>query len=210
LIGLIGIGLFWGARLLIRKRPVPLSAATLPSGYVVEMSALRTEYSHYYGKPIEESALERRFRQAAELIAKRDYPGAASTLETLSRGAALPVVFSNLGVVYSALGDYARSADAFREVLARDADYAPARQFLKHDKSIPPNSADPYTREVEPNNEARTANLIGLGVPVSGEVTGNTDDVDYFRIITPAAPRDLLSVELANHFYRFRAAPAHL
>jgi hypothetical protein len=202
-VGLVGIGLFWGARLLIRKRPVSPSAASLPAGYVVEMSALRMEYSHYYGKPIEESSIERRFRQAAELIAKRDYPGAASTLETLSRKAALPVVFSNLGIVYSALGDYARSGDSFREVLARDADYAPARQFLKNTRSIPPNSADPYTREVEPNNEARTANLIGLGVPVSGEVTGNTDDVDYFRVITPAAPRDLLSVELAIHSIGF-------
>jgi hypothetical protein len=137
------------------------------------------------------------------LIGDRNYPGAASLLETLSRKAALPVVFSNLGIVYSALGDWARSADAFREVLARDADYAPTRQFLRSSKSIPPNSADPYTREVEPNNDSRTATLISLGVPASGEVTANTDDVDYFRVVTPAAPRDLISVELVNHSIDF-------
>jgi hypothetical protein len=203
LVGLFGIGIVWGVRFLIRKRPVPPSAESLPAGYVLDTSALRTEYSHYYGKQIEESVLESRYRQAAELIAKRNYPGAVATLETLSKKAALPVVFSNLGIVYSALGDYARSADAFREVLARDSDYAPTRQFLRTARSIPPNSADPYTREVEPNNEARTANLISLGVPVSGEVTANTEGMDYFRVITPAAPRDLISVELANHSIDF-------
>jgi hypothetical protein len=203
LVALLGIGMFWGVRVLLRRRPIPISAASLPAGYVTEVSALRTEYSRYYGKPIEESILEGRFRQAGELISNRNYPGASAVLETLSRKAALPVVFSNLGVVYSALGDYARSADAFRETLARDSDYAPARQFLRATKSIPPNSADPYTREVEPNNEARTATLISLGVTASGEVTANTDDVDYFRVVTPAAPRDLVSVELTNHSIDF-------
>jgi hypothetical protein len=167
------------------------------------MSALRTEYSHYYGKPIEESVIEGRFRQASDLMGARNYPGASAVLETLSRKAALPVVFSNLGVVYSAMADYARSAEAFREALARDSDYAPSRQFLRNSKSIPFNSADPYTREAEPNNEARTANLISLGVSASGEVTSSNDDVDYFRVVTPAAPRDLLSVELANHSIEF-------
>lgn len=169
----------------------------------MEVPALRTEYSHYYGRPIEESVVESRFRQAAELVGNRNYPGAASVLESLSRTAAVPVVFSNLGVVYSVLGDYARSADSFREALARDSEYAPARQFLRTSKSIAPNTADPYTREFEPNNEARTATLIALGVPVSGEVTASTDDVDYFRIVTPAAPRDLLTIELANHSIEF-------
>jgi hypothetical protein len=201
-VGLLGIGILWGARVLIRRRPVRTSAS-LPAGYVMEMSALRAEYSRYYGKPIEESIVEGRFRQASDLMGNRNYPGASAVLETLSRKAALPVVFSNLGVVYSALGDYARSADAFREALARDSDYSPARQFLRNAKSIPPNSADPYTREVEPNNEARTSTLISLGVPVSGEITASTDDVDYFRVISPAAPRDLLSVELANHSIDF-------
>jgi hypothetical protein len=203
LVGLLGIGIFWGARLLMRRRPEPISAASPPAGYIVEVSALRVEYSHYYGKPIEESIIEGRFRQAADLMGARNYPGASAVLETLSRKAALPVVFSNLGIVYSALGDWTRSADAFRDALARDSEYAPARQFLRNAKSIAPNSADPYTREVEPNNEPRTATLIGLGVPASGEVTASTNDVDYFRVVTPAPPRDLLSVELANHSIEF-------
>ena len=203
MLGLVGVGIFWGARFLLHRGPFSRSAPGIPANYVVEMSTLRAEYSHYYGKPVEESILESRFQQAAELMGKRNYPEAASLLENISKKAAVPVVFSNLGIVYSSLGDYARSADAFRETLARDSEYAPARQFLRNAKSIPPNSADPYTREMEPNNEAHTATLISLNVPVSGEVTTSREDVDYFRVVTPAAPRDLLSVELTNHSIDF-------
>lgn len=199
---LLGVGLVLGVRWLARIRPVT-ATADLPAAYVADISALRSEYAHYYGKAIEESAIEGRFRQATDLMSNRNYPGAVSVLETLSRKAALPVVFSDMGVVYSALGDYGRCADAFREALARDGEYAPSRQFLRTTKSIPPNSADPYTREVEPNNEARTATLIGIGVAASGEVTASTDDQDYFRVITPAAPRDLITIELANHSIEF-------
>jgi hypothetical protein len=197
------VGLLLSMRWLLAHRRPGIRAGQAPPGYVVELSALRTEYSHYYGKPIDEAVIERRFRQAAELASNRNLPGASSVLEGLARRAPVPVVFSDLAVIYSALGDYARSADTFREALARDGDYAPARQFLRNSRTIPPNGADPYTREVEPNNEARTATLIALGVPVGGEVTTNTDDIDYFRIVTPAAPRDLISVDLANHSIDF-------
>jgi len=202
LLACLGIGMLWGARWILRHRPT-VTTANLPAGYVTEVSALRSEYSHYYGKPIEESVIESRFQQSTQLMGQRNYPGASSVLETLSRKAAVPVVFSNLGVVYSQLGDWARSADSFREALARDPDYAPARLFLRGSKAIPPNSADPYTREVEPNNEARQATLIALGVAAGGEVTVSTDDTDYFRVVTPAAPRDLLSIDLANHSIGF-------
>jgi hypothetical protein len=202
LVALLVLGVLWGMRWVSRNRPVA-SSVTMPGGYLSDISALRTEYSRYYGKPIEESALENRFRQATDFMGKSNLPGASSSLELLSRKAALPVVYNNLGVVYYSLGDYARAADAFREVLARDADYASTRQFLRGAKSIPFNSADPYTREVEPNNEPRTATLIALGVPVGGEVSASTNDVDVFRAITPPAPRDRLTITLANHSIDF-------
>jgi hypothetical protein len=91
----------------------------------------------------------------------------------------------------------------FREALVRDSDYAPARRFLRTMVAIPPNTAEPFNREVEGNNEARTANLIALKVPVSGEVGAVNDSVDYFRIITPPAPRDLITIELDNHSINF-------
>ena len=202
LLGLAGLALIWGVRWVASRRPAA-SPTNVPAEYVTEIAALRSEYSHYYGRPIDESVIEGRFRQASELMGNRNYPGASAVLETLSKKAALPVVFSNLGVVYSLLGDYARSADTFREALARDGEYASARQFLRNSKSIPPNTADPYTREVEPNNDPRTATLMSLGVATGGEVTVSTNDVDYFRVISPAAPRDLLLIELANHSIEF-------
>ena len=72
-----------------------------------------TEYAHYYGKPIEAARIENQFQQAADLTCGRDYPGAASMLEILSRDAPLPVVFTDLGVIYSTLGDAARRPTPF-------------------------------------------------------------------------------------------------
>jgi hypothetical protein len=105
--------------------------------------------------------------------------------------------------MYSSLGDYPRAAEMFREVLARDFAYAPARRFLRTMAAIPPNTAEPFNRESEVNNEARTANLIALSTAVSGEVGAVNDSIDYFRIVTPAAPRDLLTIELENHSINF-------
>ncbi len=126
-------------------------------------------------------------------------------LEMVSHGAALPVVYSDLGVVYSVLGDttHVDAVDAFREALARDLNYAPARQFLHTTRTITPSAADPYLRELEPNNEASTANVMALGTAVSAEVQGGGGDIDYFRVIAPAAPRDLIAVEVANHSIQF-------
>ena len=195
-------GIFMAVRFVARLHP-RVNRVSMVSGYVSDPAALRSEYSHYYGKAIEESRIENQFRQAAGLAANRNNPGAAAVLETLSRTAAVPVVFHDLGVLYASLGDNARAADAFREVLARDQNYAPARQFLHDSTAIPQNAAEPYNRESEPNNQASTANLIALGIPVSGEVLAARSDIDYFRLIAPAAPRDLITIELANYSIGF-------
>src|ERR1051326_3667436 len=122
LLGLLILGALWGMRWLTNRRPI-LSTAALPPNYVSDNSALETEYAHYYGKAIAEPKIASRFRQAADLAAKRNYPGASTMLESLTRDAALPVVYSNLGIIYTSLGDYARATDTFREVLARDSGY---------------------------------------------------------------------------------------
>lgn len=204
-LGALALGaVLWVGSLVVHRLPVMHgSTANLPAGFVTEIPALRSEYTHFYGRAIDESSIETRFRAATELMGKRNYPGASNELETLSRKAAVPAVFSDLGMAYAALGDYPRSAEAFREALARDADYAPARQFLRSSKAIAANSADPYTREVEPNNEPRTSNLIAMGAPVSAEITTTGDDVDCYRVVAPPSPRDLLSVDLANHSLEF-------
>jgi hypothetical protein len=201
---LLVAGVFFTVRWAVGLHVRPSSdQGQIASGYVSDISVLRSEYTHYYGKAIEEARIENQFRSAASLTSGRNYPGAASMLEMVSNGAAVPVVYSDLGVIYSMMGDSGRAADAFREALARELNYAPARQFLHTNRMIPPSAADPYVRELEPNNEASTANLIALGAAVSGEIQGGGGDIDYFRVITPPAPRDLIAVELANHSIRF-------
>jgi hypothetical protein len=202
LIAIVVVGMLSGGLWVTRRHPM-LATSRLPASYVSDTSALETEYAHFYGKPIAESVIRSRFRQAAELASQHNYPGASTVLETLSKDAAVPSVFSDLGILYSSLGDYPRAVDMFREALARDSEYAPARRFLQKTTAIPPHAAEPLNREAEGNNDAHTANLISLAAPVSGEVGAAHDPVDYFRIITPPAPRDLLTIEVENHSIKF-------
>jgi hypothetical protein len=196
-------------------------AADLPLDFVSKTEVLDQEYLKYFGMPVPDSQpavvlgqrkqgervggdrIHGAFRQAGALAGRHNYPGAAVILETLTRDAPLPVVFSDLGILYSILGDSARSAEMFREVLVRDNGYAPAREFLRNAGNIPVNGAEPHSREAEPNNEYRTANLIAMQAPVAGEVVASADDIDFFRIVAPPAPRDLLAIELTNHTSTF-------
>jgi hypothetical protein len=202
LIAFAGLGVFWGSRWVMHRRPI-LDTGNLPASYVGDNAALEQEYAHYYGRTMADGSIRTGFRQAADLAARHNYAGASTVLETLTRDAAVPVVYSDLGVVYSSLGDYARAADMFREALARDFDYAPVRRFLNSTRSFPPKTAEPWNRESEGNNDARTANLIALRTSVGGEVGGVNDAADYFRVITPPAPRDLITITLDNHSIKF-------
>lgn len=199
----------WGIRWLIHRRPI-LSKAMLPPGYVADIDALKQEYARYFGFGLEDEWVSGGFRQATEAAGKGSPAGAASMLETLVHNSgseglngAVPVVFHDLGVSYTALGDYRRAADAFREALARDPEYAPTRKFLHDAKGIGPGAAEPLTHEVEPNNEPATANLIAIKAPVGGELAGSNDPGDYFKVIAPASPRDLITISLENHSIDF-------
>jgi hypothetical protein len=202
LLAIAALGVLWGGVWVMRRRPM-LDTANLPASYVGDYAALEQEFARYYGKALEDNAIRARFREAADLASKHNYPGASTVLETLSRDAAVPVVYSNLGITYSLLGDNARAVDMFREALVRDSDYAPVRRFLRTSPAIPLNTAEPLNREAENNNDARTANLIALRAPVSAEIGAANDTADYFRIITPPAPRDLITIELENHSINF-------
>ena len=116
----------------------------------------------------------------------------------MSKVAAVPVVFNNLGVLYAELNDKSRAINAFREALARDLDYRPVRSNLDRMKDVMALGADPVSREVEPNNNMTVANIIAPGKPVEGEIEAAVNDVDFFRVTTPPAPRDLISIEITN------------
>jgi hypothetical protein len=167
-------------------------------GYITSTEVFEQENARFYGKLSKNSEAEEKFQLAIDAVAKHDFGGAAALLEEASKTAALPVVFNNLGVLYAHADDPARTVNAFREALARDEGYDPARKNLEHLKGLNfLNRAYPVTREIEPNDSLANANLISLGKAVEGEI-GSAVDVDWYRVSSPAPPRDLISIKIAN------------
>lgn len=200
MLGVAAIAIFAGASWFSKRRPAVVDSAKLPDGYISASGVFKQEYDHYYGPDEEfEKQVGGRFKSASDLAAKKNLPAVASVLESVSKNGAVPVVFHNLGIAYAGLSDWARAADAFREALARDQEYAPTRKFLRDTRGIPAGVAEPYTREHEPNDSNLAANVIALRAPVGGEISGANDSSDYYRVAAPAAPRDLVAIDLANH-----------
>ncbi len=168
-------------------------------GYVIDPSALDEQYSRQMGKPLTLAEPRRDFDQATVRMLHRDYATAAALLEQAAKAAPVPVVFNNLGVIYAELNDRARAVNAFRQALARDVSYAPVRANLQRLRNFTSDAELPVTREIEPNNSPRMANLIALDSPVDGEIAAGTADSDTFRVDAPPVPRDILSVEITNH-----------
>src|SRR5204863_6216260 len=93
------------------------------STYQRDVSLLEKEYGVFYGRLLREPELESQFHAANELVRQGNYTAAIEVLERIAKVAAVPVIFQNLGSLYAAQGDRARSMLAFREALARDAEY---------------------------------------------------------------------------------------
>ena len=192
MIGWIATGPKWSrARI---KRPGGKTIA----GYVADTQKMTQEYVHYYGKPLNNSEIERGFDQANERLSDGDFSNAVGLLEQVSKVASVPVVFNNLGVLYVELNDKARAINAFREALARDIDYRAVRLNLERMKDVMALGVDPVTHEVESNNSATLGNIIMPGKTVEAEIEAGVGDVDYFRVTTPPAPRDRISIEVTN------------
>jgi hypothetical protein len=170
----------------------------LIEGYVYETTQFNDEYLRFYGKPLNNQDVEHNFELAAKKVRARDFENAVGFLEQVSKTAAIPVVFNDLGVLYSELKDKSRAVNAFREALARDVDYRPTRLNLDRMRDAIALSAEPVSREVEPNNTMLSANVIAIDKPVEGAIDAAVNDVDFYRISTPAAPRDLIAVEITN------------
>ena len=179
---------------------VNLRMANRPvSGYTSSTATVLQEYLRFYGKPLANPEIEQLCNQANERVAAKDYSNAIGVLEQVAKVAAVPVVYNNLGVLYAEVNDRSRSVNAFREALARDVDYQPVRLNLDRLKDIMALGAEPVSREVESNNNPALANIIALGKPVEGAIAASMDDVDFFRVTTPPAPRDLIVIEVENH-----------
>jgi len=181
-----------GVRYLSHLKPMGQVA-----GYISNSEILTQEYLQYEGKPLPSLAAEQQFQEASVLAGKGDYRGAVQMLESLARHYAVPVIFHDLGVLYAQVDDRDRALQAFREVLARDANYAPTQLSLNSLRGFGPHAADPPIAESEPNSTYLTANLISLGATVVGEIS-TPDDVDCFRFIAPQSPRDVLQIEIKS------------
>jgi hypothetical protein len=177
-----------------RGRPKPL-AGPLDS-YERDVAVVQAEYRKFHGKLLRDPQIEHEFITAAQLVDNKDYTGAIDVLEGVARQAGVPVIFHNLGSLYSAVGDRARAILSFREALIRDPEYRPVRLSIEHLKWLGANEADPLKREIEPNNSTIVANLIGVGFPVEAEITPG--DNDTFKFVTPPAPRDIVEMIVTN------------
>jgi tetratricopeptide (TPR) repeat protein len=170
--------------------------ATPLSAYQRDVSLLEKEYGVFYGRLLREPELEQQFHAANDFVRQQNYMAAIEVLERVAKVAAVPVIFQNLGSLYAAVGDRARSMGAFREALARDAEYRPVRDAMDGLRLFAADEALPVRQEIEPNNSEISANLIGLDRQVDGEIVAG--DTDSFRFVTPPAPRDILQVDVEN------------
>jgi tetratricopeptide (TPR) repeat protein len=111
-----------------RHRP---AAAPSPVAYMQDVSIFEKEYGAFHGKLLRDPELEREFQVANQFVQQENYTAAVEILEKASKNAGVPVIFHNLGSLYAAIGDRARSIGAFREALARDAEYWPVRDAIE-------------------------------------------------------------------------------
>jgi hypothetical protein len=106
------------------------------------------------------------------------------------------VVFNNLGVLYAEMADRPRALATFREALTRDFSYRLTHDNIERLGGFMVTAAEPLTREVEPNNSNVNANLISLGTPVEAAIAAGAGDIDSFRFVSPAVPRDVVLIEI--------------
>jgi hypothetical protein len=192
-LGYLATGPRWFGPRVLSRTGAPIK------GYISDIAMLRQEYVQYHGKQLHSPQVEQRFEMVNERIRQQDYESAALLLENITQDAALPVVFNNLGVVYAQLNDRSRAIGAFREALARDIDYKPVRLNLDRLRTMTGNDADPVTREIEDNSSPALANIISLNKPVEANIAPQVNDLDYFRVTTPPAPRDRIRIIVEPH-----------
>ncbi|HLK64793.1 MAG TPA: hypothetical protein VKU19_15215 [Bryobacteraceae bacterium] len=192
-IPLLSVSVFvWGWR-----RFAPFDTSSGLPGYITSLETFSEENTRYYGSAVNSDAQEK-FQLAAESMQRRDYGGAAALLEEAAKQTALPVIFNDLGVLYAHMDDTARAVNAFREVLTRDSGYRPTRQNLERFKVLRSlNAAIPVNRELEPNDAKQSANILALGQSIEGTVE-NASDVDWYRVSSPAPPRDMVEILFTN------------
>src|SRR5512133_3349211 len=108
---LAGVGMIFWVATGPRWSRTRIDAATKKpiTGYVASTDTMVKEYQHFYGKPLNSAETEKGFELANARVAAKDYTNAVGFLEQVSKVAAVPVVFNNLGVLYAELNDKSRA-----------------------------------------------------------------------------------------------------
>ena len=164
-------------------------------GYITESGKIEEEYLTFTGKPLD-SAATQQFDQATRLMLEGKYASAAIVLEGAAKEVPVPAVFNDLGVLYMKLKDGPHAVRAFRDALARNHDYAPARANLKGlNMGVP---VDPGASELEPNDNNTQANAVWLDRPLEATITPSIGDVDCYWFISPRPPRDRISIAVIS------------
>jgi hypothetical protein len=168
------------------------------TGYVTNFATVAEEYRKFHGRTLAGDSVRTQFEQATGRMSREDYREAAQLLEEVAKTAAVPAVYNNLGLAYLAQDDRGHAINAFREALSRDVDYVPVRQNLNRLRTVGFDTATPLAREIEPNNTMALANIIAPGKSVEGEVMAASNDVDWYKVTAPAAPRDRIRIEMQS------------
>jgi hypothetical protein len=177
------------------NRPAASGTVQL-SGYIESVATLEQEHRKFHGQ-LSEQPLAQQLAEANRLVGQENFPAAARVLEKMALKTGLPLVHNNLGVLYEKMGDRARAANAFREALARDAGYGPARANLGRLGNFRAVAAEPVSQEVERNDNHLLANVIAMEHSVDATIDGSIDN-DYFQFVSPPPPRDVLEIRLEN------------
>jgi hypothetical protein len=167
------------------------------AGYITDTATVEKEYLLFTGKPLQDAAVTQQFAQAGDFMLLGNYSNAVILLENVSKKAAVPAVFNDLGVLYVRLKDGARAMKAFRDALARNHEYPPVRAILRNMNLG--EGADPGSSEVEPNNTNDQANAVWLDRPLDAIISPSIGDVDCYWFITPRPPRDRIAIQVINH-----------
>src|SRR6185295_11399441 len=104
----------------------------------------------------------------------------------------VPAVYSNLGALYAQKGDVGAARGAYQQAVAKDPNFAPARNGLSS-LSRPPG---PGRAETEPNHDLPHSNAVSLDTAVSAEIA-DTSDTDFFSFTT-THNRDIYRISLKN------------
>jgi hypothetical protein len=159
--------------------------------FITNVSVIETQYQQITGQPLKDATLKR-LQEAVNLAKAGQFEPSRHIFEEIASSIPVPAVYNNLGALYAQKGDAGAARGAYQQAVAKDPDFAPARNGL----SSLSRPAGTGRGETEPNNDLPHANAVSLDTPVSAEIA-DTSDTDFFSFTTTRL-RDIYRISLKN------------